>query len=74
MSYLRSEGKKKVAELTEPLPSVHGPPTKATIRPPVPGEQAQIKPAATLNATPVHLNDRLPGATGHKSTPNSSNR
>ncbi|PWA42384.1 chaperonin 60 subunit alpha 2, chloroplastic [Artemisia annua] len=47
----------KIIVLSEPWSSVHGPPTKATIRPPVPETQAASKPAATLSATPVHLND-----------------
>lgn len=56
---------KFIEELTEPGPSVHGPPTNATIRAPVPGIQAPSNPAATLSPNPVHLNDRLPCATGH---------
>ncbi|PWA59442.1 chaperonin 60 subunit alpha 2, chloroplastic [Artemisia annua] len=46
----------KLIVLSEPWSSVHGPQTKATIRPPVPETQAASKPSATLSATPVHLN------------------
>lgn len=58
---------------TVPGPSVQGPPTKAIIRAPVPGEQAPSNPAATLNATPVHRSALLPGGTGHWSVCSSSN-
>lgn len=52
-------------KLTIPGPSVHGPPTKAMMRAPVPGKQAPNKPAATLKATAVHLVGRFPISTGH---------
>lgn len=51
--------------ITVPGPSVHGPPTKATILAPVPGKQAPSKPVATLRATPVQRDGRVRGATGH---------
>lgn len=53
------------AELTIPGPSVHGPPTKAIMRAPVPGKHAPSRPAATLRATPVHRDALLPDCTGH---------
>lgn len=44
---------------------MQGPPTRAIIRAPVPVEQAPSNPAATLKATPVHREARVPGGTGH---------
>ena len=44
--------------LTEPGPSVEGPPINAIILAPDPGTQTPKRPAATLNAAPVHLDAR----------------
>ena len=45
-------------ELTEPTPSVDGPPTKAIILAPEPGTQTPNKLAAMLNAVLVHRDAR----------------
>lgn len=44
--------------LTEPGPSVDGPPTNAIILAPDPGTQTPRRLAATLKAAPVHLDAR----------------
>lgn len=59
------QSSRKVKRFTDPGPSVHGPPTNAIIRAPFPNVDAPSNPAATLNATPVHLKGLFPGATGH---------
>ena len=51
-------------ELTEPVPSVDGPPTKAIILAPEPGTQTPNKLAAILNAVLVHLDARWSAGTG----------
>uniref|UniRef100_A0A0E0QK85 Uncharacterized protein n=1 Tax=Oryza rufipogon TaxID=4529 RepID=A0A0E0QK85_ORYRU len=44
--------------LSEPGPSVDGPPMNAIILAPDPGTQTPNRLAATLNAVPVHLDAR----------------
>lgn len=69
---LKSVVLKKRTLLTEPGPSVDGPPTKAIILAPDPGTQTPKRLAATLKATPVHLDERLSAGTGQGSFCSSS--
>lgn len=57
---------------TIPGPTVHGPPTRAMIRAPVPATHAPNKPAATVRATPVQRKARLLVSTGQRSNWSSS--
>lgn len=59
-------------KLTAPGPSVDGPPTKAIILAPEPGTQTPNMAAATLNAAPVHRDERRSAGTGHGSFCSSS--
>lgn len=58
--------------LTDPDPSVDGPPTKAIILAPEPGTQSPNKLAAILSAVLVHLDARWSAGTGQGSLGSSS--
>lgn len=71
-TFLEWNFRRRQSEHTVPEPSVHGPPTKAKMRAPVPGTHAPSNPAATLRAVPVQRAGLWSDLTGNESFCSSS--